>query len=80
MGGGPPLSFDRPQGRLAGRVLEIVYLRNVLACLRQDCSGSSLMEYSFLIALTIVLVVAGVAAVGIWAAKMWFNLLPTLPP
>jgi len=56
------------------------HLRYFLACLRHDCSGSSLIEYSFLIALTIVLVVAGVAAVGIWAAKMWTNLLPTLPP
>jgi Flp pilus assembly pilin Flp len=58
----------------------MVHLRNVLACLRQDCSGSSLIEYSFLIVLTIVLVVAGVAAVGIWAAHVWTNLVPALPP
>jgi len=56
------------------------YLRIVLARLWQDCSGSSLMEYSFLIALTIVLVIAGVAAIGIWAANVWTNLLPALPP
>jgi Flp pilus assembly pilin Flp len=73
-------SFVRPQGRSLRRVLEMVYLRNVLACLRRDCSGSSLIEYSLLITITIVLVVVGVAAVGIWAASMWTNLLPTLPP
>jgi Flp pilus assembly pilin Flp len=49
-------------------------------CLWQDCSGSSLIEYSFLIVLATVLVVAGVAAIGIWAASMWTNLLPALPP
>jgi hypothetical protein len=53
---------------------------NVLACLRQDGSGCSLPEYSFLITLMIVLVVVGVALAGHWAANVWANLLPTLPP
>ena len=49
-------SFDLPaQGALVGRVLKMVYyLRNVLTCLRQDCSGSSLIDYSFLITIIIV--------------------------
>jgi Flp pilus assembly pilin Flp len=78
---------------LAGRVIacfalhaarlfctEMVYLRNVLACLWRDCSGSSLIEYSLLITITIVLVVVGVAFAGRWAASMWTNLVPALPP
>ena len=73
------LVFGRQQGRCGG-VLEMVHLRNVLARLRQDFSGGSLIEYSFLITLTIVLVFAGVATVGIWAASVWTNLLPALPP
>jgi hypothetical protein len=56
------------------------YLRNILARLRQDCSGSSLIEYSFLITLTIVLVIVGVALAGRCAADLWANLMPTLPP
>jgi Flp pilus assembly pilin Flp len=52
----------------------------LLARLWRDCGGSSLMEYSFLIALAIVLVVVGVAFAGGWAASMWTNLLPALPP
>jgi Flp pilus assembly pilin Flp len=58
----------------------MLYLRNVLAYLSRDCSGSSLIEYSFLITLTIILVLVGVAFAGRWAASMWTNLLPTLPP
>jgi Flp pilus assembly pilin Flp len=57
----------------------MIYLRNVLACLWQDCSGSSLLEYSLLITI-IVIVFVGVALVGRWAANMWTNLLPALPP
>jgi Flp pilus assembly pilin Flp len=52
----------------------------MLARLWRDCVGSSLMEYSVLIAITTVLIVAGVALVGGWAADMWTNLLPALPP
>jgi Flp pilus assembly pilin Flp len=52
----------------------------MLARLWRDCSGSSLIEYSFLITITVILVVAGIALVGLWAASMWTNLLPTLPP
>jgi Flp pilus assembly pilin Flp len=59
---------------------EMVYLRNVLACLSRDCTGSSLIEYSLLITITIVLVVVGVAFAGRWAASMWTNLVPALPP
>jgi Flp pilus assembly pilin Flp len=58
----------------------MLYLRNVFACLWRDCSGSSLIEYFFLITLTIILVVVGVAFAGRWAASMWTNLLPALPP
>jgi Flp pilus assembly pilin Flp len=59
---------------------EMVYLRNLLVCLWRDCSGSSLIEYSFLITITIVLVVVGVALAGRWAANTWIHLLPALPP
>jgi Flp pilus assembly pilin Flp len=59
---------------------EMVFLRNVLARLRHDRSGSSLIEYSFLITIMIVIVVVGVALAGWWVANMWTNLLPVLPP
>ena len=57
----------------------MVHLRNVLACLRQDCSGSSLLEYSLLVTIIVILFV-GVALVGRWAAGVWTNLVPVLPP
>jgi Flp pilus assembly pilin Flp len=59
---------------------EMAYLRYVLACLWRDRSGSSLIEYSFLITLTVILVVVGVAFAGRWAAGMWTNLLHALSP
>jgi Flp pilus assembly pilin Flp len=58
---------------------QVPSLRNVLACLRQDCSGSSLLEYSLLVTI-IVIVFVGVALVGRWAAGVWTNLVPALPP
>jgi Flp pilus assembly pilin Flp len=58
----------------------MVDLRIFFARLWRDCSGSSLIEYSFLIILTVILVVAGVALAGRWAANMWTNILPALPP
>jgi Flp pilus assembly pilin Flp len=56
----------------------MVALRKFLHLWR-DCSGSSLIEYSFLITITIALVVLGVSLAGAWAANMWTNLLATLP-
>jgi Flp pilus assembly pilin Flp len=44
----------------------------------RDRAGSSLIEYSFLITITAVLVLAGVAAVGVWASGTWSHLLATL--
>jgi hypothetical protein len=55
----------------------MVCLRNVLACLWRD---GGLIEYSFVITLTIVLVVVRVALAGRWAASMRTNLAPALPP
>jgi Flp pilus assembly pilin Flp len=52
----------------------------LLARLWRDRVGSSLIEYAFLITITVVLVVAGVAFAGRWAANMWTNILPALPP
>ena len=66
------LVFGRSQVRWFGRV-EVVYLRNVPAYLRQDCSGSSLIEYSFLIGV-------GVVLAGRWAVNMWTSLGVALPP
>jgi len=52
----------------------------LVARLWRDCVGGSLIEYSFLITIVVVLVVAGIAAVGIWVANMWTHLAPALPP
>jgi Flp pilus assembly pilin Flp len=51
---------------------------NVFLWLWRDRAGSSLIEYSFLITITVVLVLAGVAAVGIWASGTWSHLLAAL--
>ena len=52
----------------------------LLARLWGDHAGGSLIEYSFLITITVVLVVAGVAAAGIWAANVWVSLWAVLSP
>jgi len=41
-------------------------------------AGASLIDYSILVALITVLVVAGVAVAGSWAQSMWMHLLPIL--
>jgi Flp pilus assembly pilin Flp len=43
--------------------------------LRHDRSGSSLLEYCFLMTITIALVVIGVAATGSWIAGMFERFL-----
>jgi hypothetical protein len=91
---GPPLWFWLSARVLAGGILEhtdVACVGSTSACnqvidsriFSRVCgmtAGSSLIEYSFLITLAVILVVAGVAAVGIWAANVWTNLLPALPP
>jgi Flp pilus assembly pilin Flp len=44
----------------------------------RDQGGASLIEYSILVALITVLIVAGIAAAGAWAQSMWTRLLPML--
>ena len=46
----------------------------------RDNSGSSTIEYSFLIGIIIALVVAGVALAGIWASGMWASFLSAFSP
>jgi len=58
----------------------VVALRKfLLVRLWRDCSGGSLIEYSFLITITVALVVLGVSLAGAWAANMWTSLLAELP-
>ena len=40
----------------------------------RDKAGSSLIEYAFLIAITIALIIIGVAVAGLWASGMWAHL------
>jgi Flp pilus assembly pilin Flp len=44
----------------------------------RDQAGSSLIEYSILIAITIALIIVGVAAAGLWASGSWAHLLNIL--
>jgi Flp pilus assembly pilin Flp len=44
----------------------------------RDQRGASLIEYSFLITIAVLLILAGVVAVGIWASGAWSHLLATL--
>jgi Flp pilus assembly pilin Flp len=37
----------------------------------RDKAGSSLIEYAFLIAITIALIIIGVAVAGLWASGIW---------
>jgi Flp pilus assembly pilin Flp len=50
----------------------------MLLRLWRDRAGSSLIEYSLLITITVVLVVAAVAAAGIWVSGAWSHLLAAL--
>jgi hypothetical protein len=47
-------------------------------CYRCALGGSSLIEYSILIAITIALIIVGVAAAGLWASGLWARLLNIL--
>jgi Flp pilus assembly pilin Flp len=40
----------------------------------RDKSGSSLIEYAFLIAIAIALIIIGVAVAGLWASGIWTHL------
>jgi len=44
----------------------------------RDKTGSSLIEYTFLIAITIALIIVGIAVAGLWASGMWAHLLNIL--
>jgi Flp pilus assembly pilin Flp len=44
----------------------------------RDRAGSSLIEYSLLITIAVVLVLAGVVAVGIWVSGAWSRLIAVL--
>jgi Flp pilus assembly pilin Flp len=50
----------------------------MLLRLWRDRAGSSLIEYSLLVTITVVLVVAAVAAAGIWVSGAWSHLLAAL--
>jgi pilus assembly protein Flp/PilA len=43
-----------------------------------DRSGSSLIEYSLLIGILLVLVVAGIGVVGVWVLGTWAGLVEQL--
>jgi Flp pilus assembly pilin Flp len=45
----------------------------------RDRSGSSVIEYSFLITIMIALVVVAIVATGNWFASMWEAFLAVLP-
>ena len=40
----------------------------------RDKAGSSLIEYAFLIAITIALIIIGVAVAGLWVSGIWAHL------
>ena len=40
----------------------------------RDKAGRSLIEYAFLFAITIALIIIGVAVAGLWASGMWAHL------
>jgi Flp pilus assembly pilin Flp len=50
----------------------------MLLRLWRDRAGTSSIEYAFLITITVVLIVAGVAAAGIWVSGAWSHLLAAL--
>ena len=43
-------------------------------------SGSSLIEYSWLIGIVIAVVIVGVALAGMWMSDMWQRLFSTVAP
>jgi pilus assembly protein Flp/PilA len=54
-------------------------LRNFVARFRKDESGATLIEYSVLIGLITVAVIAAVIVVGGWVGTQWTTLQAALP-
>jgi pilus assembly protein Flp/PilA len=64
----------------ASRVKGICAMSNkgFLQRLRRDEKGASLIEYSVLIGIILVLAIASVRGVGVWVNSQWSNLNTTL--
>jgi pilus assembly protein Flp/PilA len=52
---------------------------NLLRRLRQDEDGAALIEYTVLLGILVVAVIATIGLVGTWIATQWTTLQTTLP-
>jgi pilus assembly protein Flp/PilA len=53
---------------------------NFIKQLRRDENGASLIEYTVLLAILLIAVIAVIAGVGAWINNTWVNLNGNLPP